>query len=208
MLRSIIDILFPRRCPFCGAAVGKELLCGSCRNKLEREAPGVITLSGTECAAPLYYEDGVRRAILRFKFNRKMGALPCFGYLMAQCAAQEFSGRFDTVTWVPVSRRRLKKRGYDQSQLLARSMCQYWQTKPEALLQKVVDTPAQSGLKSPEERRANVLGVYETVQPVYGRRILLVDDILTTGATLRECVRVLNEGGAAEVLCLTLARVR
>ena len=125
MLRSIIDILFPRRCPFCGAAVGKELLCGSCRNKLEREAPDVITLSGTECAAPLYYEDGVRRAILRFKFSRKMGALPCFGYLMAQCAAQEFSGRFDTVTWVPVSRRRLKKRGYDQSQLLARSMCQY-----------------------------------------------------------------------------------
>ena len=72
----------------------------------------------------------------------------------------------------------------------------------------MVDTPAQSGLKSAEARRANVLGVYETVQPVYGRRILLVDDILTTGATLRECVRVLNEGGAAEVLCLTLARVR
>lgn len=59
-----------------------------------------------------------------------------------------------------------------------------------------------------EERRANVLGVYEVVQPVYGKRILLVDDILTTGATLHECVRVLNEAGAAEVLCLTLARRR
>ena len=208
MLKGIIDILFPRRCPFCGVAVWKELLCGSCRDKLEREAPSTLTLSGTECAAPLYYEDGVRRAILRFKFSRKMGALPCFGYLMAQCAAQEFSGRFDTVTWVPVSRRRLKKRGYDQARLLARSMCKYWQTEPEALLQKVVDTPAQSGLKYAEALRANVLGVYETVQPVYGRRILLVDDILTTGATLRECVRVLNEGGAAEVVCLTLARVR
>ena len=203
-----MEMLFPRRCPFCGTVVGKKLLCDRCRKKLVQQEPAMITLSGAQCAAPMFYEDAVRRAILRFKFKRRMGSLPCFGLLLAQCAAQEFSGQFDTVTWVPVSKKRLRQRGYDQAQLLARSMCRYWQTKPERLLCKTVDTPPQSGLKRAEERRANVLGVYETAQSVYGKRILLVDDILTTGATLRECVRVLNEAGAADVLCLTLARVR
>ena len=205
---SILDLLFPRRCPFCGKPVGENLLCDSCRERLQRKEPGIITLQGMCCVSPLFYEGNERRAILRYKFNRKMGALDCFGRLMAQSAAQEFSGRFDTVTWVPVSQKRLRERGYDQARLLAQSMCRNWQTEPEMLLRKTVDTPAQSGLKRAEERRANVLGVYEVTQPVYGRRILLVDDILTTGATLHECVRVLNEAGAAEVLCLTLARGR
>ena len=72
---------------------------------------------------------------------------------------------------------------------------------------KVGDNPAQSGRESHEERRANVLGVYEPVQPerFAGKRLLLIDDIRTTGATLAECVRVLKEAGAKEVLCLTLA---
>ncbi len=205
---NLLELLFPRRCPFCGAVVGKKLMCTACRDRLEREAPEPTELSGVRCAAPLYYENAVRRAILRFKFNRKMGALPCFGRLMAQCAAQEFSGQFDTVTWVPVSKERLRQRGYDQSQLLARSMCRYWQVEPDALLHKAVDTPPQSGLKTAEERRANVLGVYEAAGTACGKRILLVDDILTTGSTLRECVRVLNEAGAGDVMVLTLARVR
>lgn len=82
-----------------------------------------------------------------------------------------------------------------------------WHTEPLETLRKVVDNPAQSGIDSPEERRANVLGVYEAVKPerFAGKRLLLIDDIRTTGATLAECVRVLKEAGAADVLCLTLA---
>lgn len=72
------------------------------------------------------------------------------------------------------------------------------------------DNPAQSGMEDAAARRANVLGVYEAVRPadIAGKRFLLVDDILTTGATLGECVRVLKEAGAADVVCLTLAAVR
>lgn len=86
------------------------------------------------------------------------------------------------VTWVPVSRRRLRKRGYDQAQLLAESACRVWGVKPERLLRKVQDNPAQSGLTEAAARRANVLGVYEAVGPeqIQGRRVLLVDDICTT----------------------------
>ena len=78
------------------------------------------------------------------------------------------------------------------------------------LLKKTVDTPAQSGLKDAAARRANVLGAYEAVDPenLRGRRVLLVDDICTTGATLSECVRVLRDAGADSVVCVALSRKR
>ena len=106
-----------------------------------------------------------------------------------------------------MSKKRLKKRGFDQARYLAASLCVDWHTEPLETLRKVVDNPAQSGIENHEERRANVLGVYEPVQPerFAGKRLLLIDDIRTTGATLAECVRVLKEAGAKEVLCLTLA---
>lgn len=206
--RSIMDFLMPRRCPFCGAVAGKELLCDKCSKTLPfRGEHAVEEEPFARCAAPLYYEESVRKAILDYKFKRKMGAVSCFGMLMAQCAAEHFDGEFDAITWVPVSKKRLKKRGFDQARYLTASICVDWHTEPLETLRKVVDNPAQSGIDSPEERRANVLGVYEAVEPerFAGKRLLLIDDIRTTGATLGECVRVLKEAGAKDVLCLTLA---
>ena len=207
--RDLLDFFFPRHCPFCGRIMGKELLCETCAAALPycRE---VRTGSFGRCAAPLYYEDAVREAILAFKFKGKLEALDCFGSLMAQTAAEEFSGAFDAVTWAPVSKARLRKRGYDQARLLCASLCVDWHTEPQETLRKVRDNPAQSGLEDAAARRANVLGIYEAVKPadIAGKRFLLVDDILTTGATLGECVRVLKAAGAADVVCLTLAAVR
>ena len=207
--RDLLDFFFPRHCPFCGRIVGKELLCGACERALPycRE---VRTGSFGRCAAPLYYEGTVREALLAFKFKGKLEALDCFGSLMAQTAAEAFSGEFDAVTWAPVSRKRLRQRGYDQARLLCASLCVDWHTEPQETLRKVRDNPAQSGLEDAAARRANVLGVYDPVKPadIAGKRFLLVDDILTTGATLGECVRVLKAAGAADVVCLTLAATR
>lgn len=207
--RDLLDFFFPRHCPFCGRIVGKELLCGTCEKALPycRE---VRTGSFRRCAAPLYYEGAVREAILAFKFKGKLEALDCFGSLMAQTAAEAFSGEFDAVTWAPVSRKRLRQRGYDQARLLCASLCVDWHVEPQETLRKVRDNPAQSGMEDAAARRANVLGVYEAVKPadIAGKRFLLVDDILTTGATLGECVRVLKAAGAADVVCLTLAATR
>ena len=207
--RDLLDFFFPRHCPFCGRIVGKELLCGTCEKALPycRE---VRTGNFGRCAAPLYYEGAVREAILAFKFKGKLEALDCFGSLMAQTAAEAFSGEFDAVTWAPVSRKRLRQRGYDQARLLCASRCVVWHVEPQETLRKVRDNPAQSGLEDAAARRANVLGVYEAVKPadIAGKRFLLVDDILTTGATLGECVRVLKAAGAADVVCLTLTATR
>ena len=206
--KQLGNFLFPRKCPFCGRVVGKALLCETC----EKELPGcreVRTGSFGRCAAPLYYTGPVREAILRFKFQGHTGGLDCFGRLLADCAARWYSGEFDTVTWVPVSRKRLRQRGFDQSRLLAASLCVDWHVAPVETLRKAVDNPAQSGLTDAEHRRANVLGVYEALpENVRDKRLLLIDDIVTTGSTLTECVRVLREAGAADVVCLTLARTK
>ena len=108
---------------------------------------------------------------------------------------------------MPVSAKRLRQRGYDQARLLAESACRLWDTKPLPLLRKPVHNPAPAGLKEPAPRRANVQGVYTAPDPasVRDRRILLIDDICTTGATLAECVRVLREAGAADVVCAAVA---
>ena len=109
-----------------------------------------------------------------------------------------------------MSQKRLRKRGYDQAKLLAEVACRLWDTEPVRLLEKCVDTPAQSGISEPAARRANVLGVFDPAPgaEIAGKRILLVDDICTTGATLAECGRVLRDAGAAAVVCVTVARTR
>lgn len=207
--KRLLDFFFPRKCPFCGRMTGRELLCSRCKTELPR-CDKLRTGSFCECAAPLYYEDNVRKAILDFKFKNRVENLNCFGSLMAEKAAEVYSDRFDAVTWVPVSKKRLKKRGFDQARMLCASLCVDWHTEPQETLRKVRDNPAQSGIGDPAERRANVLGAYEPVDPdaIAGKRFLLIDDIITTGATLTECVRVLKAAGAADVVCLTLAMAR
>ncbi len=205
--RSVMDFFFPRKCPFCGAVVGKTAECGSCRTRLPY-CSEILKGSGYgRVTAPLYYEGQVRRAILDYKFNGRMGGLQTFGAMMASCAAERYNGAFDAITWVPVSEKRLRKRGFDQARYLAASLCVDWHIAPRETLRKTKDNPPQSGISDFKARRANVLGVYEAVEPenIKGKRFLLIDDIFTTGATLSECVRILKTAGAADVVCLTLA---
>lgn len=210
---GFLNLLFPPKCPICAKVLEGPGICPACAAKLPwtEETETTLTLPGRVlCAAPLWYEDLAREGILRFKFQGASGAARALGPLLAQCAAEQFSGGFDVVTWVPVSGKRLRQRGYDQSELLARGACRLWGTRPQRLLKKSLDNAVQSSLREPAARRANVLGVYQLRHGVdiAGRRVLLVDDICTTGATLTECVRVLREAGAAEVVCVVLARTR
>ena len=127
---------------------------------------------------------------------------------MAQCIADHGLDTFDLICWAPVSKKRRRKRGYDQGELLAREAAKQLGRECVPLLKKVRDTPAQSGLKDPSARRANVMGAYQAVEPalVVGKRILLVDDVVTTGETLSECASTLLMAGAEEVFCVTLAK--
>ena len=208
LLDSLAALLFPPHCAFCGK-VGVQGVCSECEKALPYcKTPLHERAEIGACLAPLKYEGIVREALLSYKFHAGQSRCTGFGDVLAQAAAEHFGGEFDLVTYVPVSKKRKQKRGYDQSYLLARETCRHWDTAPAALLQKTKDNVAQSSLSSREERQKNVAGVYAAVneEKIRGARILLIDDILTTGATLGECVRVLREAGAADVVCATLAR--
>ena len=210
---KLLDLLFPPKCPFCGKVTKGHTVCPVCWKTLPwTEGQETVRKLSAEvvCAAPLWYEDAVREGILRYKFEGGVAAADALGELAARCAAEEFSGEFDTVTWAPVGPKRLKKRGYDQTRLVAEAACRLWETEAVQLLRKPADNPPQSGLKDAAARRANVLGAYEPYKPMRfaGKRILLIDDVVTTGATLAECTRILRMAGANRVTCATLCRKR
>ena len=208
----VLDLLFPPKCIFCGKMMERGKICPACEKELSAmELPKKRVLSGgMTCISALPYEEIVRQSILRFKFEGRDFYAEVYGELMARTAALELADCFDLVTWVPVSKERRRERGYDQSELLAKEMCRHWDTVPLRTLEKTQHNPAQSGLNSPEQRRANVLGVYEAVkrENFAGKRVLLVDDILTTGSTVQEAARVLKLAGAEDVTVLTLAAAR
>lgn len=210
---AVLNLFFPPKCPVCASVQERAGICAACEKALPWTAEKDTLRKGSgglRCAAPLWYEEGARDALLRLKFHSVPSAAAPLGELLARCAAEQFSGEFDTVTWVPVSKKRLRKRGYDQARLLAEAACRQWDVKPVQLLKKQMDNLPQSDIHDAAARRANVLGVYEIVEgaAVAGKRILLVDDICTTSATLTECSRVLRDAGAAEVVCVTVALTR
>ena len=166
--------------------------------------------SGTAgCLSPLAYRDGVPEAVRRYKFPGNPSYGKPFGLLMAQCAQDHLTQAVDVVTWTPLSRKRKRKRGFDQAELLARTAAGEMGLPVRKLLEKEKDNGPQSHLEDEAARRANVQGVYRlTGEDLYGLRVLLVDDVVTTGSTMGECTRLLLEGGAAEVWGLTLAQAR
>jgi ComF family protein len=123
---------------------------------------------------------------------------------------RQFRDKYDLIAWVPVSRLRKLKRGYDQVELIANALCNELQIMPEVCLKKIRHNPPQSSIPSAAQRRANVLGVYKVPAPelVAGKRILLLDDIITTGATISECAKTLMAAGAKEVYGVAVATTR
>ena len=208
---AILDILFPPKCAFCGKIMPHtgEGVCESCARRLpwREEGAALRTINGLDCAVTFYYEDMVKRGIHALKFGKKSNRAAVFGRYVAQTAAERLGGRFDAVTFVPVSARRNFSRGFDQARLLAESAAGVWGVKAEPTLKKARNNRPQSTVKTPEERRSNVQGVYRVRKnaPVAGRRFLLIDDVLTTGSTMAACADTLLAAGAASVVCAALA---
>ena len=212
---KLLDLLFPPKCVFCGKILvsGQQYLCSACRKELPWLEGAAAEQTGeffSLCAAPLRYQDNVRHSVLRYKFYGHREYHVAYGKLVAQYVKDHLAGRYDMISWVPLSQKRKKERGYDQAFLLAKAAAAELGESAVETLRKVRNTSAQSGLKEGAERRANVLGAYVPIDPerVAGKRILLIDDVVTTGSTLSECARTLRAMGAADVVCAALARAR
>ena len=210
LLAWIGNLMFPPKCVLCGTVLTKQEtdLCHRCRV----EAPVCPISKGKlsfldSWTAVWYYKGDVRESLHRYKFRRARHYASVYGRFLAMRLLQEHPEGFDLLTWVPISRRRKWQRGYDQVELLANAVGQQLGMEPVRLLRKVRNNPPQSGINGAAARRANVLGVYRAVQQeqISGKRILLLDDILTTGATAGECARVLLTAGAKEIHCGVVA---
>jgi ComF family protein len=211
----VLDLIYPPKCPFCGRLLdrGEEGLCERCQPALPwtgREDGDKAVPGCDSCLSPLWYRDQVRDGVHRYKFQGGQSHARVFGTLMVQCLSDRWEGEADLVTWVPLSRKRLRQRGYDQARLLAQQMGALLSLPAEPTLEKRRETGRQSQLDTEQERRDNVRDAYGLLPGVElgGKTVVLVDDVATTGATLSECAGCLRQAGAASVVALTLARAR
>ena len=209
---TILDLLFPPKCVFCASVLEKtdEGLCDKCVESLpytdsQGRQEGIVF---DFCISPLYYTGYVRRSILRYKFRGASQYAEVYGNVLAECIRECPEINYDIISWVPLSSKRERSRGYDQAMLLATATAPLLDKVAVETLKKPHDVQAQSELGDRNERIANISGAYTVSDPehVSGKRVLLIDDVVTTCSTLDECARVLLSAGAAGVVCAALAR--
>jgi len=225
LAQAFLDVLFPPRCVACGEQ--GSFLCNACRGAMPRALPPRCPLCwqperrGQMCgrcaqARPAFagarslhlYEGPVREAVHALKYNHLSALARPMGEMMAVYLEAE-ALPVDMVVPVPLFGRRQRLRGYNQSALLAREVARIGRGLPlaERGLARRRDTPPQARSVDAEARRRNVVGAFGGERRlVEGRRVLLIDDVMTTGATLDACGRALRQAGAASVWALTFAR--
>ena len=199
-----MSLLFPGKCILCGKILERKEtdLCHACRVD-SPECP-VRKQKRTfldSWGAIWYYKGYIRSSILRYKFGRARHYAKGYGRILAMKLTAEYPEGFDMLTWIPISPIRKFVRGYDQVEELAKAVGRELQMEPIRTLRKIRHNRPQAGIHGSAERRANVLGVYrmEKNADVRDKRILLLDDVITTGATAGEAARILLTAGAKEV---------
>ncbi len=229
-LKFLLDGFFPSECPRCGRSSDSPRhapLCLECWGSITPYAGPSCDICGEplvsghssvcgECLAdrPAFskvhayglFDGALKEAIHSYKFAsiRRLAA-PLAALLAEKCLGLPAA---DVVTAVPLTKKRLLERGFNQSMLIGREVARMTGAKllPHAL-RKVKDTPAQAGLNR-KERGLNLKGAFLCAGGVSGQTVTLVDDVITTGATARECSRALIEAGAREVYVVALARTK
>ena len=215
MLEKILDLIYPPVCGICGKP-DSNWLCNKCKIKLKNLY--ILNVEDYKNDESIYfdkliylfkYEGIVRDNIIDFKFKEKSYKYRSFAnFLLKDEIPCEVLKSYDIIIQVPISKKRLKERGYNQSALFA----QYISKKlgiiyNENYIQKIKDTIAQSKLNK-QEREKNAQNVYRLINKdkLTNKNILLIDDIYTTGNTVNECSRVLKEAKPNKIGVLTITK--
>jgi len=222
MFGGLLDALFPCHCLGCGG--GEWPYCARCRLEVAvlgppwcRRCGRPLEFSVEACRdcppealswarAAYLYEGPVRKTLIRLKFGGLRSAVDVLSLAMMAALRKERGGDAEpmVITWVPLGRRRRRARGYDQAEVLARQVAAGLRWPIRSLLERVVETPPQARRTGAERARAQRGAFRSTARPP--TMVLLVDDVLTSGATAAECARTLRAAGARHVGLLTAAR--
>ena len=200
IFKNILAVLFPQKC--LGCKKENEILCPNCLLKISR--PDTPYLNGVHIAAN--YQDLVlKKALWMLKYQGiKQLAKP-----LAELIKERMWKKLETGDWlivpVPLSKNKLRHRGYNQAELIARELP--GNVRADVLFKKF-HTKSQVEVKDKEERLANIIGSFEVRNPekIKGKKIILIDDVLTTGATMREAKKVFKQAGAKKVVGVVVAR--
>ncbi|MCM1334899.1 MAG: double zinc ribbon domain-containing protein [Bacteroides sp.] len=207
--RYLIHYLYPNRCPACDRMIGyNDLFCDRCEERLVRYEKDFPVENADAFSAFCVYKGAMRGVILRFKEN------PCgnTAFAFAGCIFRALDERslcdeIDVIAYIPMLRADLEKRGYNQTELIARELRYFIKAPCAELLEKCRKTSEQKSLDG-DERKKNVLGAFRVVdaEAIRGKKILLLDDLCTTGSTLSEAAGALKEAGAVKVIAAVFAK--
>ena len=204
-----LDLLYPTRCIVCRRSIspGRPRFCPSCAERVSGSVH-MRTAYVSDCVCACSYEGELAEAIRRYKFEGCQAYAYAFSELVAERIYEELWGSFDVMTWAPLAADRMRERGYDQTKLIAEKTAKRLCVPLVPTLKKKNGVKKQSMTKSAAERRLNISGAYSVPKPapVAGKRILLIDDIVTSGSTISECAKTLRHAGAERVVCAALAK--
>lgn len=211
-LESLKYLVYPNVCLICGKKIAenKTYACEKCNDilkyNMKRQSKFYINKHFEKVISCFEYEGVIRNKILEFKFRNKPYLGNSFAKIMAESLAK-IKNEFDLIIPVPMHYKRYFKRGYNQSSILAKQIAKLLNKKCVThVLRKVKNVVPQSTLNS-TLRKTNVLNTYQIFNDskILGKRILLIDDIYTTGATADECAKILKTHGVKSVIVATIA---
>ena len=214
---AVMDFIYPNVCFHCGMRIsGLELLiCRSCWTKLPRNHHHTLASGDKRLSRKKYFsfvgwrftfDDVVRELIHLFKFDNYPFLHKGIGLEMAETVTNVTALKtVDMLVPVPLHRARMRERGYNQSLLLAQVVSENTGIPLINALERIKNNRPQVSIEDKKEKERNVMGVFAVKErkDIHKRRILLVDDLFTTGATSNECSKVLKQAGAGEVIVLT-----
>ncbi len=205
----ILNVIYPPRCICCFEVVkNKALTCEDCTKDFESRKNYIdFHTPDFDCTSLYRYEGSVRGVIKNIKSKRSLAVCKKVGHLLVEEAKRLNSKTpFDLVAYVPMTRKAVAKRGFNQSEVFARIISKHLGLEFEKnVLVKIRETAPQKSLKA-AQRKTNLKGAFKVAKDVDGKSVLLVDDIVTTGATLRENAKMLYKAGARRVTALTFAK--
>lgn len=207
LLHKIIDLLLPPRCPYCGSVISsKEYACKDCIKQFPKEHIYKTTSKSYRCVAPFAYEGIFKKAVLSFKFGKQAGYSKQLAIPICNAIREAFSEAMpDVITAVPMHKADKKIRGFNQAELLAKECSKVLSIPYAELLEKPVRNKPQHTMNA-KGRATNVRNVYKAkdTSAITDKKILIIDDIITTGNTLGVCCDILTKAGCREVVCATL----